>query len=155
MLEISNPVQLFAKQKVVNTNSNVENQLLTGIEVKIGKEIVVVYRFDGGEFLAGEERTQLLKILDACKLKEEDVVLINTAKVKSFSLAWLRSNFPVQTLLVFGEIEISKNFQLKKHFTCSIDGLKIVKGEALTKLIKSPNDKKALWEELRKVFGIA
>jgi hypothetical protein len=154
MLELSNPALLWAKQKLVKTSTGVQNKSITGIEVKQGKEVVVVYRFTAGEFLAGEERTQLLKILGACKLKEEDVVLINVAQVQNVSLSWLRSNFPIKTLLVFGDIEISKNFQLKKYFTYNIDGLQIVKGEPIAKLLTSGADKKALWEELKRVFGV-
>ena len=154
MLEISNPVQLFSKQKLIKTNSHVENKPTAGIEVKKGKEVVILYRFDGGEFLAGEERAQLLKIMGACKLKEEDVVLVNTAVAKSITLTALRERFALKTLLVFGEIAVSQNFELKKYHTYQLDGLQIVKSEPIAKLIKSPADKKALWEELKGVFKI-
>lgn len=153
MLKLSNPALLWAKQKLVKTGTGVQNKSQTGIEVKQGKEVVIVYRFTNGDFLAGEERTQLLKILGACKLKEDDVVLINAVQVQNVSLSWLRSNFPLKTLLLFGDIEISKNFQLKKYFTYNIDGLQIVKSEPIAKLLTSAADKKALWEELKKIFG--
>ncbi len=153
MLKLSNPALLWAKQKLVKTGTGVQNKSQTGIEVKQGKEVVIVYRFTNGDFLAGEERTQLLKILGACKLKEDDVVLINEVQVQNVSLSWLRSNFPLKTLLLFGDIEISKNFQLKKYFTYNLDGLQIVKSEPIAKLLTSGADKKALWEELKKIFG--
>ncbi len=154
MLELTNPVLLFNKQKLVNLKSPVGNSLIAGIEANKGKEIVILYRYEGSEFLTADDKNQLLKILSACKLKEEDVVLINTAVEKNSSLRWLRKNFRLRTLIVFGDIEISPNLTLKKYFTYRIDGLQIIKSEPIAKLIKSAPDKKALWEELKGLFKI-
>lgn len=154
MLQIRRPATIFDKQKVYSTGNGVENKTMTGVEVKTGKEVVILFSQPATEILKGEERTQLIKIITACKLKEEDIVLVNTAFAKTALLSWLRKNFPVKTLIVFGEIAVSKNLSLKKHIAYNIDGIKMVKTEPLTKLLTSGADKKALWEELRVIFGI-
>jgi len=154
MLQITQPATIFNKQKIYSTGNGVENKTMTGVEVKAGKEVVILFSQPTSETLKGEERTQLIKIITACKLKEEDIVLVNTAFAKTASLSWLRGNFPVKTVIVFGEIAVSKNLQLKKHVAYNIDGIKMVKSEPLTKLLTSGADKKALWEELRVVFEI-
>ena len=155
MLQLSNPSQLFNQQKIFSLNADVEKIFHKGIELKQGKEIIILYRFDADEFIKGDERVQLLKILSACKLKEEDVVVINTAVAENISLSWLRNNFPVNTLIVFGEIKLTNNLQFKKHIAYNIDGIQIVYSEPITKLLSSANDKKALWIELKKIFKVA
>ena len=154
MIQISRPALVFDKQKIYRTQSDVEKKALQGIEGKDGNKIMVLFSSATSETLQGEERTQLLKILTACKLKEDDVILVNAAVTKNSSLKWLRKNFQLHTLIVFGEIEISKNLALKKYHTYHIDGLQIIKSEPIAKLIKSAPDKKALWEELKGVFKI-
>ena len=154
MIELNRPELVFDKQKVYSTGSDVENKTMTGVEVKSGKEVVILFSQAPGETLQGEERSQLLKIITACKLKEEDIVLVNTAFAPNVSLSWLRKNFPVKTVMVFGDMALSKNLVLKKYFAYSIDGLKLVRSEPLARLLKSDADKKALWGELKKVFEI-
>ena len=88
MLQLSNPSQLFNQQKIFSLNADVEKIFHKGIELKQGKEIIILYRFDADEFIKGDERVQLLKILSACKLKAEAVVLINTAVAENISLSW-------------------------------------------------------------------
>jgi hypothetical protein len=154
MLQITRPDLIFEKQKLFRTQRDVENKDKRGIQIKDGKEVIVLYSSPDNEALAGEERTQLFKIVNACKLKEEDVVLVNAAFAKNFSINWLKSNFWLKTVIVFGDIALSKNLVIRKHVAYNIDGVNIVKSESLTKLLTSAADKKALWEELRKVFGV-
>ncbi|HLP51310.1 MAG TPA: hypothetical protein VK154_10530 [Chitinophagales bacterium] len=154
MLQLTSPSLIFNKKKLFKTAVAVENSKTVGIEGKDAAETVLLFTSEAGELLKGEERTQLMKIVSACKLKEDDVVLVNASFAKNLSLAWLRKSFPVKTLIVFGDMEISKNLKLRKHYAYTIDGVQMLKSEPLQKLFKSDADKKALWMELKKVFGV-
>src|ERR1043165_2100827 len=154
MLQISRPDLLFSKQKLFNTGTGVENVKGTGIQAQNGKEVVALYSFAAKAHLEGEERTQLFKILTACKLKEEDVVLGNLAFASQASVNWLRQQFPVKTLIIFGDLPVGRNLQVAKCHTFIIDGVNIVRSEPLSKLLTSAADKKSLWDELKVVFGV-
>lgn len=155
MLQLTTPSLVFNNKKVYKTAVNAENtEKSTGVQGNDAKEVVILFTSDANELLTGEERAQLLKIVNACKLKEEDVILVNAAFAKDVSLTWLRKSFAVKTLIIFGEMEISRNLKLRKHYAYNIDGLQIVKSETLQKLFKSDADKKGLWMELKKMFGV-
>ncbi len=154
MLQITRPDLLFAKQKVFNITTGVENPKPIGIQGKKGSETVILYSFTSREILGGEERTQLFKILTACKLTESEVTLVNLAFAPQASVSWLRSQFPVKTLIIFGDLPVGRNLRVSKNHTFNIDGINVIRSESLTTLLTSAADKKALWEELKIVFGV-
>ncbi len=153
MLQLTHPERLFFNQKVMKINAIVEKNT-AGVELKGLKGVVVVFSSPKAEFLQGAEREQLMKIINACKLKEEDVLLVNTAFAKNADFNWLKNTCNARVIIVFGDIKLSANLQLRKHFAYSIDNLHIVKSDEFNALFSSPPAKKALWDELRHIFGI-
>ncbi len=153
MLELSHPELLLKRDKVMITNA-IGSTIQMGVQLKGLKGVMIVFHSPKSEFLEGEERSQLMKIVSACKLAEDDVMLINTAFAKNVSFSWLKNNLGAKAILVFGEIPLSNNLNLRKYEAYTIDGVRMVKSEGLTKLLGSQPDKKALWDQLRKIFGI-
>jgi hypothetical protein len=153
MLQIVHPAQFFGNQKVMKI-SGVAGKTCPGLEGAGLKGVMVVFSSENAEFLNGEEREQLMKIIGACKLKEEDVMLVNTAFGKNVNFSWLKNKFNAKVMILFGDVALSNNLLVKKHRAYTIDGVRLVKSEDLSKLLKSQPDKKALWDELRKIFGI-
>lgn len=155
MLELTSPGLIFARKTVIKTPTGLENAPnAAGIQGNDAAQTVILFNNEADELLKGDERTQLMKIVAACKLKEENVLLVNAAYAKGVSVDWLRKKYPVSKLIVFGDFEISRNLKLKKHWAYTIDGLQIVKTEPINRLFKSDADKKALWMELKKMYGV-
>lgn len=155
MLQLTSPGLIFARKTVIKTPSGVESTPnLVGIQGNDASETIILFNNEAEELLKGDERTQLMKIVNACKLKEGNVLLVNAAYAKGVSVDWLRKKYPVKKLIVFGDFEISRNLKLKKHWAYTIDGLQLVKTEPINRLFKSDSDKKALWMELKKMYGV-
>ena len=148
MIKITQPETLLSKQKVFSINNLVENKLVGGKQ-----SVVVFFENKGIEPLPAAEKEQLFKILTACKLKEEDVLLINTEFNKT-SLSVLRASYPVKVAIAFGDIAFSKNIQPKNYHALFVDNIRLLKSEALPLLMSKPDKKKLLWAELQKIFEL-
>ncbi len=142
MIKLEKPQILFEKSKIYRNNA------ASGAINSNGKKEVLVLVEGGPEQIKAEEKEQLLKILGACKLKEEDVLM------QGIYDAQVRKAAGVTKVIVFGEVHFSGNMQLPKVRLVNVDGLSVIKTEALSKISKSDAAKKALWLELKKMFGI-
>lgn len=119
----------------------------------MSKTVVVFFEDKNNEQLPATENEQLFKILTACKLKEEDVLLLNTAFQKH-TLATLRTVYALKAVIVFGDVAISKNMQLKAYQALFVDNIRLLKSEALQVLMIKPDKKMLLWKELQKIFEV-
>lgn len=153
MLQLNHPGLLLKRDKVMITNM-VSGVTQAGVQLPGAKGVIIVFHSAKAEFLEGEERSGLMKIVNACKLTEEDVMLVNAAYAKNVSFSWLKNNLKANVIIVFGDIALSHNLNLRAYKAYTIDSVKIVKSEGLAKLLGSQTDKKALWDQLRKIFGI-
>ncbi|MFN8286183.1 MAG: hypothetical protein U0V74_05490 [Chitinophagales bacterium] len=142
MIKLEKPHILFEKSKIYRNSPT-----STGNTVN-GKKTVLVLVEGGAEAIAAADKEQLLKILAACKLKEDHVLIQGTYD------AALRKASAVNNVIIFGEVPFSANMQLPKMKMVKIDGLAVIKAEALSKISKSDAGKKALWMELKKMFGL-
>ena len=148
MIKITQPAVLFNRQKIFAVSNAVENKLVTE-----NKTVVVFFENKITEQLPPAEKEQLFKILTACKLKEEEVLLQNTAFQKE-TLSGLRMVYPIKAAIVFGDAVISKNIQLKNYQSLFMDNIRLLKSETLQVLMVKPDKKKLLWAELQKIFEL-
>ncbi len=148
MIKISIPESLFIKQKVFYTGNAAENMIIEGKQ-----SVVVFFESKDSEQIPIAESEQLFKILTACKLSKDEVLLINTAFNHSV-LSALRAVYPVKVVLLFGDISVSNNMKLQNYVTVTLDGISLLKSEALPVLVSSVDKKKKLWIELQKIFGL-
>lgn len=148
MQQITEPELLFQSEKIYKTRG--ANQLVGN---NINKGAVVVYTDSERERLNETEWNKLLEILKACKLKEEDVAFVNAAR-QAVTFSSLRKQITCGNIIVFGEVELSRNLQLKKFHLFEIDGVKILKSEPVSKLLNNEADRVTLWKLLRKMFDI-
>ena len=166
MQQITEPELLFQSEKIFRTHAE-------GLsENNIRKGTVVVYANPSAEKLPDAEWNKLLEILRACKLKEEEVGFVNAAKQK-VTFSSLRKQFTAENkpatsgsaeerqaasatlnIIIFGDIELSRNLQIKKFHWFEIDGVKILKSEPVSKLLKSEPDRGTLWKQLQTMFNI-
>lgn len=148
MIKITQPESLFNTKKVFNINNAVKSKFIEGKQT-----VAVFFENKSVEQLPAAEKEQLFKILTACKLKEEDVLLVNTAFEKE-TLSGLRTAYSLKAAIVFGDAAISKNMQLKNYHALLIDNISLLKSEALQILMVKPDKKKLLWAELQKIFEL-
>lgn len=154
---LSNPSLLYKKQALyVIDGHSVFDVNQPGVRLKRGKEIVLLYHSPGLTEPPTEEWQQLIKILGACKLTEDDVVCINTATVSGLSWSSISKALPVNLVIMFGDLTryLSANIQVRKHFTYNLNGIQLVKTEPLSVLLKSQADKGNLWTCLRGIFKL-
>lgn len=154
---LNNPSLLYNKQTLyVIEGDTIFDLNQAGVRLRKGKEIVVLYYYPGLTEPPYDEWQQLVKILGACKLTEDDIVCINTANVKGLSWSSLSRALPISVVVMFGNLTgyLSANVQVHKHITYNLNGVQLVKSEPLSTLIKSQADKGNLWTCLKKVFNL-
>lgn len=151
MLELSAPDLLFNKQKVFSLNVSV-NQTIT--EPNLKKRAVVIFD-QPTETLPAAVKEMLDKLIQACKFKAEETVYVNAHFEPGISLGKIQNEYSPSVVLVFGEINISRNIiRLKKNFVYELNSVKIVNTEGLDVLVKNDAAKKALWGILKKMLGL-
>lgn len=151
MIDINSPATLFDNQTIY-IDIDVDSEKI--FEPQTENTSVIIFSYAGSESLPNDEAEQLSKILTACHLKKEQTAFVNTAFHKSVSLAKLRNRYPVKYIIVFGESFTGNNFLMQKYRTYFLDGIYILQSEPVSKLLKSPKDKKALWEQLQVMYEL-
>ena len=154
MSQLTSPQMLFAKQKLFSIATEAQNNATKGIVGNNQSKVAALFCYPKTEILEGEERIQLVNILAACKLSEAEVVFVNTAFIPQFALSNLRSLFPLQIIIQFGNFAISNNLNLSRHKSYTVDNIQFIKTESLETLIKDKKLKGQFWAELRKIFSI-
>jgi hypothetical protein len=154
---LNNPSLLYKKQALYSiNNTSLFNVNQPGVRLKNGNEIAILYNCLGSAEPPAEEWQQLIKMLSACKLTEDDVVCINTAMVSGLSWSSLLQALPVTLIIMFGDLadELSANINVAKYNTYQLNGVRLVRSETLATLTKSPPDKAALWNNcLKPIFA--
>ena len=150
MLELLSPELLFNKQKVFHLNVNAEN---TTAEPATHKAVVVFNQ--PAETLPAPTKEMLDKLIQACQFKPEETVYLNTHFNPDISLGNIQNEYKPLAVLVFGDVEISRNLtKLKKNYPYELNGLKVLNAESLDTLLKNGEAKKVLWGVLKKMLGI-
>ena len=150
MLELLSPELLFNKQKVFHLNVSVEKTL----SEPAFRKIVVIYD-QLAEVLTGPLKEMLDKLIQACQFKPEETVYLNVRFNPDLSLGNLQNEYQPATVLVFGDVDISRNLtKLKKNYPYELNGIKVLNAESLDTLLKNGEAKKVLWGVLKKMLGI-
>jgi hypothetical protein len=80
---------------------------------------------------------------------------LNARYIPGISLGNLQNEYKPQAVLIFGDVNISRNIsKLKKNFVYELSGVKIISTDSLDTLMKNDAAKKALWIALKKMLGI-
>jgi hypothetical protein len=149
MLRISNPSLIFMGQRLYHTANNVEKPAIAPANYKIA----FLYQTNGE--LTGSLKEMADKLVVACKFKPEEAVYMPANANNITSIAIIKANYGANALLIFGNISISRNMAaLKKNVPYELNGIKLLRTESLETLQKNGNEKMALWEGLKKMFGI-
>ncbi len=150
MLELLSPELLFNKQKVFHLNVSVEKTLT---DTKPHK-VVVVYN-QPAEILPPAMKEMLDKLIQACQFKPEDTIYLNAGFNPDISLGNIENEYHPNAVLIFGDVEISRNLtKLKKNYPYELSGVKVLNAESLDTLLKNGEAKKVLWGVLKKMLGI-
>ncbi len=146
MLKLAVPQLLFNKTGIyrIPGNLGVEKNLTNGP----GSKQVLILTGYTADTLPAEEKSQLLKILGACKLQEADILIL-----PAYSNA-LRKAAAIQKVLIFGDLSGMGAITFPKNRLTLLDGVQVIKTESLAVLSKNDVAKKQLWGELKKMFGL-
>jgi len=98
----------------------------------------------------------LTGILTACKLTISDVAIFNTASNLDYKYQQTVDHFKPKIILVLGIINQKFNLpdNTHKYHTIENQNIQLVFGSSLTEISKDVNEKKALWNCLKQIFGI-
>ncbi len=152
MIHLQQPALLFGKQKVYQLSGNVEKK--TANETAPQKFRAVVLFENAVEELPVTTNEMLSKLIIACKFSEEETLLLNQKYARS-SIGYLQSCYEPELILIFGEMQVSKNIlKLKKNFPFEISGTKILQTDSLEHLVKNESSKTTLWKILKPMLGI-
>ena len=152
MIQVTKPHLLFKGQKVYHLPKDVENQQNGAINGSFAK-FIAVYESDSSELIPSRKEI-LDKLIIACKYNPEQVVYVNVG-MKTATLSNLLVQYSPEVILIFGEIEISRNMtNLKKNYPFEINGVKILQTETLEKLEKVTGEKSLLWASLKRMLNI-
>lgn len=106
--------------------------------------------------LNDEDLRFLTGILTACKLTFSDVVVFNTASNLDYNYQKSVDHFKPKLILILGTI--NQKFNLPefsdKYQPMINQNIQLVFGSSLTEISKDVNEKKALWNCLKQIFGI-
>ena len=106
--------------------------------------------------LNDEDLRFLTGILTACKLTFSDVVVFNTASNLDYNYQKSVDHFKPKLILILGTI--NQKFNLPefsdKYQPMVTQNIQLVFGSSLTEISKDVNEKKALWNCLKQIFGI-
>lgn len=98
----------------------------------------------------------LTGILNACKLTFSDVTIFNTASNLDYNYQKTMGHFKPKLILIFGNIDQKFNLPeyTDKYQPIVNQNIQLVFGSTLTEISKDVNEKKALWNCLKQIFGI-
>jgi hypothetical protein len=147
---------------VPETNSlaigiNSENQAVASKPVldKLGnnsKKVVVLVNNKAEAIISDLEKEFLLKILAAVKLTLNDIAIVNIADKGFSTLQELESCIPVNKCLIFGYSGFIEP-KSKYLITTIDDHIEALLSDALSEIVDDREKKKALWNELQKLFA--
>ena len=106
--------------------------------------------------LNDEDLRFLTGILTACKLTFSDVVVFNTASNLDYNYHKTIDHFKPKLILTLGTIHQKFNLPdySDKYEPIVNQNIQLVFGSSLTEISKDVNEKKALWNCLKQIFGI-
>jgi hypothetical protein len=106
--------------------------------------------------LNDEDLRFLTGILTACKLTFSDVAVFNTASNLDYNYQKTIDHFKPKLILILGNI--NQKFNLPeypdKYQPILNQNIQLVFGSSLDEISKDVNEKKALWNCLKQIFGI-
>jgi hypothetical protein len=146
MILIQLPELLLKSEKVYNLP---DNRLNTAQTCKI------VLLYDSAKTILSPQLKEMTdKLVAACKFTAEDAVYIDYS-VNSVSLGTIQNKLAPMLILVFGNIDFTRNMQkMKKHFVYDINDTKIIITSDMAALDSNKAEKSALWGVLQKALGL-
>lgn len=147
MLQIQQTATLFSGLKIFSITNNVENKNTEAVKA------VLVYENISIELAKGFQE-MLDNLMKACKFNTQDVLFLNY-KHYEVSIGQIQSRFNPELILLFGEIEGSKNMtKFQKNIAYEMNGTKIIRTESLQNLEKVKGEKIKLWQILQQTLNI-
>ncbi len=147
MLTLSSPGTLFQNKKIFHVNGYTDEKFLKA-------SVILLYEYAEPE-LPEQLKTMAVKILQACQFKPEETVFVNIKHEKNTSLGAILKRYNPELILVFGNINPSRNIAaLKKNIPYTFGNLKLLRAESFDYLEKNPPEKQALWLSLKKMLGL-
>ncbi len=144
-------VQLFKNEKIYVVPELDASAFLPVTQ----KKYQLLILCNGEKELPAEEQTQLNKIINALKLKEQDILKINLPASPPFHGIAQKIDF--ENLLVFGftQCELALNVTSPVFHLFTFSGKKIIFSESLGTLIENADARKMLWKQLQLMFGLS
>jgi len=106
--------------------------------------------------LNDEDLRFLTGILTACKLTFSDVTIFNTASNLDYNYQKAIDHFKPKLILILGAINEKYNLPeySDKYQPIINQNIQLLFGSSLAEISKDVNEKKALWNCLKQIFGI-
>lgn len=103
------------------------------------RTIVIVDKFEN----ESEDKTQIIKILNACKLQSEDFYITDEA----IPFAVMKRQDKVKEIIIFGRetADVCMSYQLIMNQFCKIDKVYVLKMPALNIIMNNPQLKNQFW----------
>lgn len=120
------------------------------------KNILIVVNDIENLHLNDDDLRFLTGILNACKLTFSEIAIFNTASNLDYNYQKTVDHFKPKIILVLGIINqkfILPDYTHKYH-TIENQNIQLVFGSSLSEISKDVNEKKALWNCLKQIFGI-
>ncbi|MCS6934286.1 MAG: hypothetical protein NZM35_03925 [Chitinophagales bacterium] len=144
MIQLQNPTLLFQRFPLVR---------IWATEQKQQKDILVICSSPSP--LPEEERVQLQKILNACKVDMERADVIVTTDT-FIPLQQLAATYTARKVLVFGELQLGRFLVMPTSTTVQVGEWILLQTISLKKMLKAGSqEKQKLWEQLQILFGIS
>lgn len=143
MISLHDPAALLSGQKLY---------FFSGTSTGKVADVIVLHT---GTALNNEEETQLQRILAACKIATENVVVlpVNTGRV---ALVTLAATYNARKAIIFGDVHVGSNIQLPMGKVVQIGEWMLLKTDSLQKMLTAkPQEKQQLWEQLKMLFSIS
>ncbi|MBL7778672.1 MAG: hypothetical protein JNK66_10335 [Chitinophagales bacterium] len=143
MISLQDPAALLSGQKLY---------FFSGTSTGKAADVIVLHT---GTALNNEEQTQLQRILAACKIATENVVVlpVSTGRV---ALVTLAATYNARKAIIFGDVHVGSNIQLPKGKVVQIGEWMLLKTDSLQKMLTAkPQEKQQLWEQLKMLFSIS
>ncbi|MFN0081684.1 MAG: hypothetical protein ACKVOM_04130 [Ferruginibacter sp.] len=148
-------VDSVVREDLKETENNIQHQIkYLG---KNGKNILVLVNEKDHIFLEDDELSFLMKVLSACGINMADVALVNIFTDSNISNQTLTNQFAPAIILFIGTEPQAIGFpiQIPMYQVQSYNKQQYLCTPSLQKLAGDKEEKKLLWNTLKKIFSIA
>lgn len=120
------------------------------------QEILVIVYDEMEEYLSEKDEALLLKILQAVRLSQDDIALVNMRSLQNQANGFAAlNNIPYKTLITFGETPEAFSFReylVKYKWNTDDQNRMYLQADALKDIAHDRTKKELLWKNLQEIF---